>query len=263
MSYLQNKKERNKKIYIITGIVVVGVLVLFYRTPVFGSIARGVHYIFSPLFNGVNNIDSRFETWREKSRTKRYLVAENTRLTEEVTRLTLEVQSVNEQQREIDTLRELLGKISIPKEVILADVIVRPGVSLYDTIIVDVGENMHIRQNAIVKAYGIIPIGYISDVYENSSRVTLYSAPGVRTDGIVEINNLWTTLVGRGGGGFEINLPQNVMFTEGMRIIAPGESHELLATAEKIISDPRDPGQTILLSSPVNINELTQVIIVK
>ncbi len=263
MSYLQNKKERNKKIYIIASISIVVVLVLIYRKPVFGGIARGVHYVFAPLFSGASNMDSSVESWRERKRTKAYLVSENIRLSEEIARLNLEVQSVNEHQKEIDSLRELLGRVSYPQEVVLADIIVRPGVSLYDTIIVNTGKDTNIRQGAVVKAYGVIPIGYVSDVYENSSRVTLYSAPGVKTDGIVELNSLWTTLVGRGGGGFEINLPQNVVFTEGMRVIVPGESHELLATAEKIISDPRDPGQTILLSSPVNIHELTQVFIVK
>lgn len=263
MSYLQNKKERNKKLYIVVGVLVIGLLVLFYRKPVFSGLARGTQYIFAPVFSGVSNVGSGFDSWREKSRTKKYLVSENTRLTDEVTQLTITAQSVDEKQREIDGLRELLGRISRPQEVILADVIVRPGMSLYDTIIVNAGENLHIQAGSVVKAHGIVPIGYISDVYKNSSRVTLYSAPGVQTDGIVEVNNLWTTLVGRGGGGFEINLPQSVVFTEGMRVIAPGDLQELLATAEEIISDPRDPGQTILLSSPVNIHELTQVTIVK
>jgi cell shape-determining protein MreC len=263
MSYLQNKKEKNKKLFIGALCFAVLLIVLIYHKPIFSGIARGAHTIFTPVFSGVNNIGGGVSAWREKIRTKRYLVSENERLTTEVTRLSLEVQSTSDRQKEIDQLRELLGRIPESQDILLAHVIVPAGKSLYDALIIDAGEREGIEQGFVVKAHGIIPIGFISDVYKTSSRVTLYSAPGVRTDAIVEANGLWTVLVGRGGGSFEINLPQSVQFTEGMQVFAPGSLHELLATAEEIISDPRDPGQTILLSSPVNIHELTQVVIVK
>jgi hypothetical protein len=48
-----------------------------------------------------------------------------------------------------------------------------------------------------------------------------------------------------------------------MNVLLPGIHSAIVAVVAKSITDPRDPVQTFLLTSPVNINELTWLEVAK
>ena len=51
-------------------------------------------------------------------------------------------------------------------------------------------------------------------------------------------------------------LPRDFILQKGEQVIMPGLYPYILAVVETIISDPRNPVTKVLLSSPVNIQEL-------
>ena len=53
-----------------------------------------------------------------------------------------------------------------------------------------------------------LPIGTVSDVYSNSSRVTLYSSSGQKVNVLVGKNNIKAEALGQGGGNFVIKIPR-------------------------------------------------------
>ena len=113
-----------------------------------------------------------------------------------------------------------------------------------------------IKTGDIVFALGSVPVGRIAEVYTNSSKVTLFSNAGEKTQAIISDKNVFMELIGRGGGNFEMILPRDLTLQKGDQAIMPGLSPYVLAITETIISDPRDPFTKALLRSPVNIQEL-------
>ena len=73
---------------------------------------------------------------------------------------------------------------------------------------------------------------------------------------VVSAQNLSMELVGRGGGNFEMIMPKDITLQKGDQVALPGIIPHVVAIAETIISDPRDPFTKALLTSPVNIQAL-------
>jgi cell shape-determining protein MreC len=138
---------------------------------------------------------------------------------------------------------------------ILGAILAKPSQSLYDTLLIDIGVAEGIKTGDIVFALGNVPIGRIDVVYPNSSKVILFSSPGETTQAVISNKNIFLELVGRGGGNFEMVMPKDLTLQKGDQIVMPGLNSYLLATVETIISDPRDPLNKALLTSPVNIEE--------
>jgi cell shape-determining protein MreC len=143
----------------------------------------------------------------------------------------------------------------------LARVIVPPNRSLYDTIVLDVGEDEDIEVGQSVYAFGSIALGTISEVSKNSSTVLLFSASGRETTGTTAGSDLAVTLIGRGAGEYEIRMPRDITFEQGGVISSQSLDIHPLATIQKIIVDPRDPFQRLLAKAPVNLQTMKWVIV--
>lgn len=148
----------------------------------------------------------------------------------------------------------------------LASILAKPGVSMYDTLIVDAGLNANVIAGKTVYANGETPIGKVETVYEKSSLVRLFSSNAEKTemrlDAISEDGkaiHLDVEVIGKGGGNFVVSVPHD--FSVGANLVARTKdiNPKVIATYQKIISDARDPFLKILLSSPVNVHELSFV----
>jgi cell shape-determining protein MreC len=155
-------------------------------------------------------------------------------------------------------------------------------------LLIDAGTTQGIKIGETVFALGDVPIGSISDVYPNSAKVVLFSNPGTTTQVIIpsassaldtsvtststgstsspqtstgqatkiSSGNVSTQIVGRGGGNFEIVIPKDSVLQEGAQAVLPGINAYVLGIVQKVISDPRNSVTKVLLTSPVNIEEL-------
>jgi cell shape-determining protein MreC len=141
----------------------------------------------------------------------------------------------------------------------LGNILTKPNRSPYDTIIIDIGNNMGVRSGNLIYANGNVPIGNIDKVYSNTSLAVLYSSPGQKTDGFLDGSNASVELVGRGGGNFEMIIPIELSVEKGQIVYLPGNNSEVLALVNEIISKPSDPFKLVILSSPVNIQDLKWV----
>jgi hypothetical protein len=134
--------------------------------------------------------------------------------------------------------------------------------------------NQGVIEGQKVFALGNISIGYIAEVYANSSKVVLFSNPGEKTEVVISLGSLndsqngtlpideqngrdvFMQLVGRGGGNFEIVLPKSIILPNGTEAVLPGITPYVLGTVQATLSDSRDSFQKALLSIPINIQEL-------
>lgn len=237
----------------VTAIVFVCVIVVGpFVSPVFGSALRTV---FKPVITFTNSIGTGIASLGSYFSSKKNLTKENEQLKNRVTEVEALLLDRETLAAENTTLKESLGR-SVSKKLVLAKVLIKPNRSLYDTLIIDIGANAQIKEGAKVFAYGNIPIGVITSVDNGTSVVKLYSTAGEKTFGRIDGSHIDIELTGRGGGNFEAELPRDVTVLEGTNVLLPDISAHIIARVGKELSDPRDPVQKFLLTSPVNMSEL-------
>ncbi|MCC6198765.1 hypothetical protein IT401_00935 [Candidatus Nomurabacteria bacterium] len=163
-------------------------------------------------------------------------------------------------QEENDALKAELGRGQAPHGT-LARVLTMPSRSFYDTLLIDAGEAEGITEGQSVFAFDAVAIGTISSVETHRATVQLFSAPGRETTGNAEGSDVAITLIGRGGGEYEVRMPRDLPFAIGESVSLQSVHMATLATIEKIITDPRDPFQRLLAKVPVNLNALKFVVV--
>lgn len=144
---------------------------------------------------------------------------------------------------------------------ILATVLFPPGRSLYDTFVIDAGSEEGITEGARVYGFGSVAIGTVSKVDTNTATVLLYSSAGRETSGTMVESDIAVTLIGRGGGEYEIRMPREVHFEVGQVVSLQSTTPAIFATIEKISTDPRDPFQRLLAKAPINLQNLKWVVV--
>ncbi len=143
----------------------------------------------------------------------------------------------------------------------LAHVVTLPNRSLYDTVTVDAGTAEGVIEGQVVYAFGSIALGTVSAVASDHATVTLFSAPGRETSGTVAGSNVAITMIGRGGGEYEVRMPRDVAFAVGDLVAYQSTDSAVLAEIERIATDPRDPFQKLYAKAPINLQALKWVIV--
>ncbi|OGG47381.1 hypothetical protein A2761_00140 [Candidatus Kaiserbacteria bacterium RIFCSPHIGHO2_01_FULL_51_33] len=183
-------------------------------------------------------------------RSKEDLILQNRDLKRELQEAKLRLAIFSMLQEEYENLERLVGR-EPKKDFILAAVLTRPNVSLYDTLVIDAGTKVGVAPEDLVTAGGV-PIGTLERVYADTSVVRLYSTPGQIVLVHLGAEGIQVSAESRGGGNFKARLPRDVVVTEGDAVILPGIEPSLFAIVEKVIVEPSDPFQTFLFKSPVD-----------
>lgn len=261
---LSRRDRENKKknfFSILAVLLVAGVLI---ATGIFsGSALRNLGAkIFHPFFvfgqgvgNGVSNAGYLLKS-------KKSLLAENNSLKEEIKAKEASLIDRNILSDENIKLKEILNRKK-SADMVLATILAKPNRSLYDTLVLDIGEKDGIKIGDYVFAHGILPMGEIIEVSGSTSKARLFSSPGVSTEAVISGTDTYVTLTGRGGSSFEVSMPRDVPIENGTLLTIPNIAPYIIAEAVEIISDPRDPEKKALFRSPVVLNEIKFVQVFK
>lgn len=237
-----------------------GIIILsfsfFYRTSVSVGFSSASHFLFRPFLVFGNTISRSFSNTSYFFNSKKALYRENENLKLEILQSEADRANYLSVLDENIKLKEILGRKKEGHNMVVASILSKPNRSIYDTIIVDVGTKQGVDINQRVFALGNIPIGKISEVYLNSSKVVLFSNREEKTEVLINGKDTYMQVVGRGGGNFEIILPKDFNLENGTEIILPGITPYVLGIVAKTISDPRDAFGKALVVSPVNIQSL-------
>lgn len=253
----KQKKIRQLIVYVVGCFLVVAIVICF-RNPLGEVFSYGIRGISS----GISYIPNPFSGFFSYVRSKQSLELNNTALKKENAVLRMQLDAYKLVLDENTRIKMSLGQLDITRN-ILGIVLSKPSQTPYDTILINVGKESGVLVDSLVYAEGNIPVGTISRVFNTSSIVTLFSTPGQKTVVRLEEGGGDFELVGRGGGNFELELPRDALITQGTRVYLPGMINFYVATVGPVISDPRDPYKKVLLTSPVNMNQLTEVFIRK
>lgn len=248
-----DKKQIIKRKKNIRNAIGFGLFFILFILGVFSFTGQLSNYIGRPIWVSENFISSSFNNIIYFFQSKSFLSNENKRLIEENTNINLNMIDYQILKKEVDQLKEILGRIPDGDNFILGNILTKPNQSLYDTVILDIGKNLNIKEGDAVYVNGNIIIGNIGKIYEKTSLVYLYTNPGQKTEGFLDGSNASVELVGRGGGNFEMIIPIELDVTNGTIVYLPGNTSFVIAIVDEIISKPSDPFKKVILHSPVNI----------
>ncbi|MEO5635144.1 MAG: rod shape-determining protein MreC [Candidatus Paceibacterota bacterium] len=256
MSYLQDKKDKRKKFYYIFSFLVILFVLFYFRNGVFKNLSYLSHTVSHPFLVAGNNIGEKFGSIGSFFASKSKLTKENQDLKSKLSDAEAQMVNYSSLLAENTKLRDTLGRKDEKQDFILSAILAKPNQSPYDTLIIDGGTNKVIKTGQAVFASGNVPIGKISDVFSDSSKVILFSNSGEKTQVVLSGKDVFLDLVGRGGGNFEMIIPRDLSLVKGDQVVLPGIIPHVVATVATVISDPRDPFIKALLISPINIQEL-------
>lgn len=161
-------------------------------------------------------------------------------------------------QRENRELRSLLGAATTTDRV-AAEVLERPNVLAYDTILINRGTMHGVAEGAPVYVGADLVIGRVSRVQERISLVTLLTSPGEEVTVYIVGPNVYATAVGRGGGVLEIQVPQGVPVAAGQSIILPRAAQSTFGTVDEVRTVASEPMQAVYATVPVSLQSLRWV----
>jgi len=242
------------------GIIFLAFTILFYfRLPLLNFFSRISLSIAVPFWKISTNIKENFSNYSYLFTVKKTLISENDNLKKQVLEMQSKAILNNILLDENTKLKDILGRKNIKKQMILATILSKPNSSPYGTLVIDIGEKDGILLGQNVFARANILIGNISEVYENFAVVKLFSGSGEKTEVVLSGSDIYLLAIGRGGGGFEILAPRDLLIEKDAEILMPSVDLNIIAVVKEIVSDQRDSFQKVLLSSPVNIQELKWV----
>lgn len=260
MNYLlknnYKSRNRNSRLKIILIIIIIIILFFISRAGLFGGV---INTIAVPLWKMSNYTSDKFSDMFSTVRSKKSLISEVRNLKEElsIAGVNLLIQKVY--QKENDDLKALLGRNSDRKKDILSAVLVRPGMSPFDIMIIDIGKSSGVKVGDKVLYNGSLIIGIVSEVDIKSSKVKLFSSPGEKHIALIGPKSVQVEVEGFGAGNFVAKLPRDIEIKEGDEVVMPGLSTSILGFVQKIESGVADSFQKIIFKIPVNLSEIKWV----
>jgi len=273
MSYLLDKKIQRNKSYKIALVVAFLIVLFYFRVGIWKGLSKVSAVIFHPALVVGYGVGGKLQNIGSYFISKNSLYNENQKLQGEVAFDDARMANYDSIVSDDVTLKETLGRINPKTTMTVATILSKPNQSPYDTLLIDAGTNQGVKTGDAVFALGDVPIGSVSDVSSSSATVILFSNPGTTTQVIIPSavsalnasatavpttagGNVATQIVGRGGGNFEIVIPKGSVLQEGAQAVLPGINAYVVGIVQKVISDPRNAFTKVLLTSPVNIQQL-------
>ena len=105
-------------------------------------------------------------------------------------------------------------------------------------------------------------LGFISNVGENTSTVTLYSADGNEKKGYLSKFSTEITIKGIGSGTLESHIPRDISIAKGDVITDRLNPELVIGIVQDIQFDERDPFKKILIQPEINLNSLIIVSVI-
>ncbi len=266
MMYLipHNASRRGRRVLIL--VVGVCVLVVGFTYLVIPHVFAGmVTALATPFWRASFSIES------GALRSTPQLLEELESLRREHADYEVRLETIRAVERENSELKKILGRdmiisttsAQIEDQGLLAAVLKRPPIQVYDELIVDVGSDDGVTSGDLVYAPGRVLVGKVSSVLGSSAHVLLFSSPGQQYEVMIGSHHIPATAVGRGGGQYEAQVARDISVTEGDFVEVPSLDDRPFATVTTVISDPTQPFKTILFAPTVNMYELRWVMVKK
>ncbi len=262
MTYLKRTKRPNQAGFG-AAIAAVALIILFAIGYFFPSFYPTVFFpVTSVFWKADSSAGGWLSTMGQLVGSKYSLIKQNEALQAEVAARDHDMLILGALQNENETLKNDFNRTG-KGTYVLGNVMARPPVSPYDTLVLDIGTDDGIKVGDKVYAEGDQLVGNISDVFAGESKANLYSTPGQITSILVGTSTIAAQATGNGGGNFTFKLPATVPLVVGATITLPGIHSNIFGIVSQINVDSSASVQTVHFRSPVNIDQLSYVEVAK
>lgn len=171
---------------ILTGVCIVTMLISFTFNISGGPLHAAAGYVFTPMQDGINAVGTWFTDKSDTLKNLKDVMAENEALQKQVDELTVELNTMNLEQYELQNLRELLElDQKYPSyEKVAANVIGKGSSNWFSTFTINKGTNDGIEVDMNVIA-GSGLVGIVSEVEPNYATVTAIINDTTQVSGMV------------------------------------------------------------------------------
>ncbi|TSA44444.1 rod shape-determining protein MreC [bacterium] len=202
--------------------------------------------LFTPVFRASDSLSQASHAFFNSFGDTAKLALQNEKLTNENSALALQNQALLQKANSLSGLaRESRG--------ITAGVVARPPASPYDTLVLAGGSADGVTLGMEAFGDGGVPLGVITAVLADFSRVTLFSSSGMTLSGWVGRTNLPVTITGAGAGAMRASVARSAGITSGDIVFAPGPGQLPIGSVARVDSDPSSPSVTLRIMPALNL----------
>lgn len=215
-------------------------------------------YAFTPVFRGADALTAASHRFFSIFGDAAALTLRNEQLANENTALLNNNQALLERAESLEALVKT-SALEQNAQSIVAGVVARPPASPYDTLVLSLGSDAGVVVGMEAFGPGGVPLGVVSSVLSDFSRVTLFSAPNMTVHGWVGHSHLPLTLFGSGAGTMQASLARSADILVGDPVFAPGPGALPIGSVVRIDSDPSSPVVTLQIQPALNLFSITWV----
>lgn len=253
--FRHDRQQSERKKRLLWGFATIIILLFIFRTPVSGVLSSFADVILRPFYVAKTGAGDRIGSFSYLLHTKQTLADENARLRSSLDMIAAEAASRETLRMENEQMKAVLGRHS-DRTFLLARVIASPGMSPYDTFIVDAGEKDGVVQGMKVFVDGDFMIGEVTRVFGSSAVITLYSSNGNEFSVTIGTSTIPVTAYGVGGGNFRVVLPKGVNITPGDIVEVPSFSPTYAGVIDAVNRPEGSSLQEVFFAWPGNMNAL-------
>ena len=144
---------------------------------------------------------------------------------------------------------------------IIAGIVARPPASPYDTLVLSAGSAEGVTLGMEAFGAGGVPLGVVSSVLANFSRVTLFSAPNMTVNGWVGRTNVPIIISGAGAGALNASVTRSAGIAAGDIVFAPGPGMLPIGVVTRIDGDPASPSVILRIMPILNVFSIAWVVV--
>jgi len=195
-------------------------------------------YVFTPAFRAADTLAAGTHAFLSSFGDTATLTLRNERLAHENAALAVENLALVERVASLESLDS-------PVVDIIAGVVARPPTSPYDTLVLSKGSDADVVSGMEAFGEGGVPLGIVSSVLADFSRVTLFSSPDMVVDGWVGHAYMPVALLGAGGGAMRASVSRSADIATGDSVFVPGPGMLPVGRVVRVDSDPSLPTVTL------------------
>jgi cell shape-determining protein MreC len=255
---MRTKSPLDKRTWITFALLVA---LWFWGGSIYGGVSHSISSLVYPLVVWGNSVTNGFLGLSDYLIFKNNLINENNRLREENNRLRAAAIARDDLEKEVDKLREVMGKRSTKDSWLLAKVISNPAQTVNDVLLLDIGQKSvavgSIKIGDKVILSNNLILGEITEIGRYYSKMQLYSAAGEKINVLVGASGTPAVAVGQGSGNFSIVLPRGLDIPAGSKIYyASSTKRYTLGLVSAMKKRANNPFQTLYFRYPINLNDL-------
>ncbi|MDO8566602.1 MAG: rod shape-determining protein MreC [bacterium] len=217
--------------------------------------------IFTPVFRASDALATKSHAFVNAFRDTAELALQNEKLMNE------NAARASENHALIKKIESLSG-LGLGVKGIIAGVVARPPMSPYDVLVLSAGSEEGISIGMEAFGEGGVPLGIISSVSNNFSRITLFSAPEMTVNGWIGRANspadqagFPLTIKGAGAGAINASISRAAGISAGDVVFAPGPGMLPIGRVVRVDSDPASSSVVLRIMPTLNLFSIAWVVV--